>query len=55
MIWEGGTKKPKVNNFKDKGKFVKVKGKKVAPAPQPKKKEKVAKNDPCFVCGIVSH
>ena len=54
MIWEGRVKKPKHNNSKSKGKFVKVKGKQVAQAP-PAKKDKVAKNDPCFECGLVGY
>ena len=54
MIREGRVKKLKHNNSKPKGKFVKGKGKQVAQAP-PAKKEKVAKNDPCFECGLVGH
>ena len=55
MIREGKIKKPKPTNFKAKTKFVKGKGKKVAPVPQPKKKDKVAKEDVCFECGVIGH
>ena len=55
MIREGQVKKTKGKNFKAKPQGGKGKGKNVSKPQQPKKKEKVAKEDACFECGVVGH
>jgi len=55
MIREGQIKKTKGKNFKAKPHGGKGKGKNVSKPQQPKKKEKVAKEDACFECGVVGH
>ncbi|KAJ9547940.1 hypothetical protein OSB04_020483 [Centaurea solstitialis] len=55
MIREGQIKKTKGKNFKAKPQGGKGKRKNVSKPQQPKKKEKVAKEDACFECGVVGH
>ena len=55
MIREGQIKKPKGKNSKGKPYVGKGKRKMFPQAQQPKKKEKVAKEDACFECGVIGH
>ncbi len=55
MIREGQIKKPKAKYSKGNPFNSKGKGKKFPKAQNPKKKEKVAKEDTCFECGKVGH
>nr|KAJ0215331.1 hypothetical protein LSAT_V11C300143630 [Lactuca sativa] len=55
LIREGKVKKNKGKNFKGKPQAGKGKGKKAPQSPPPNKKEKVAKDDTCFECGVVGH
>ena len=56
MIREGQVKKKNQGKYsKGKPQAGKGKGKKAPQNPPPKKKEKVAKDDTCFECGVVGH
>nr|KAJ0208644.1 hypothetical protein LSAT_V11C400177410 [Lactuca sativa] len=55
VIREGKVKKNKGKNFKGKPQASKGKGKKAPQNSPPNKKEKVAKYDTCFKCGVVRH
>ena len=55
MIKDGGVRKPSRDHSKGKAPVAKGKGKQVTRTPPPAKKEKVAANDTCNLCGKIGH